>query len=319
MIRTRRTGRGYALRGAAVVAVVAMAGVTAGCKEQPAAGAPAASSAPAGSGSATDDAKPGGGATSPSASTSASASASATPGPDQPEEPKEPVTASPKPSASSTAPAADPQGKVLMASGAEGGQVRELQARLRQIGHFNRTPTGYYGTVTVAAVQSFQGKRGLVRTGKTDTVTWQKLLGMTHEPTAAELNPPTTRPVAKPDKRCLTGRVLCISKNSRTLSWMIDGKVVSSMDVRFGSQYTPTREGTFSVYWKSRHHVSSIYHTAMPYAMFFSGGQAVHYSSDFAARGYNGASHGCVNVRDEGKIAALFAAVRTGDKVVVYK
>ncbi|WUS98807.1 L,D-transpeptidase family protein [Streptomyces sp. NBC_00708] len=299
MIRTRGTGRGYALRGAAAVAVVAMAAVTAGCKEQPASGAPAAPSAPADSGSPTDDAKPGGGSASPSASA--------------------PVKASPKPSASRTTPAADPQGKVLMASGAQGKQVRELQARLRQIGHFNRTPTGYYGTVTVAAVQSFQGKRGLSRTGKTDTVTWQKLLGMTREPTAAELNPPTTRPVAKPDKRCLTGRVLCISKNSRTLSWMIDGKVVSSMDVRFGSEYTPTREGTFSVYWKSRHHVSSIYHTAMPYAMFFSGGQAVHYSSDFAARGYNGASHGCVNVRDEGKIATLFAQVRTGDKVVVYK
>lgn len=304
MIRTGRTGRGYALRGAAVVAVVAMAGVTAGCKEQPAAGASAAPSAPAGSSSPTDDAKPGG---------AASPSASAKP------KQRQPVKASPKPSATRTTPTADPQGTVLMASGSEGKRVRELQARLRQIGHFGRTPTGYYGTVTVAAVQSFQGKRGLARTGKTDTLTWQKLHGMTREPTADELNPPTTRPVAKPDKRCLTGRVLCISKNSRTLSWMIDGKVVSSMDVRFGSQYTPTREGTFSVYWKSRHHVSSIYHTAMPYAMFFSGGQAVHYSSDFAARGYNGASHGCVNVRDEGKIAALFAAVRTGDKVVVYK
>ncbi|MYS38375.1 peptidoglycan hydrolase-like protein with peptidoglycan-binding domain [Streptomyces sp. KhCrAH-43] len=304
MTSTGRTGRGYALRGAAAaVAVVALAAVTAGCKEQPASGASAAPSAPRGGDSPTDDAKPGGGSPSPSASA--------------------PAKASPKPGASRTtappAPTADPQGKVLMASGSEGKQVRELQARLRQIGHFNRTPTGYYGTVTVAAVQSFQGKRGLSRTGRTDTVTWQKLLGMTHAPTAAELNPPTTRPVAKPDKRCLTGRVLCISKNSRTLSWMIDGKVVSSMDVRFGSQYTPTREGTFSVYWKSRHHVSTIYHTAMPYAMFFSGGQAVHYSSDFAARGYSGASHGCVNVRDEGKIAALFAAVRKGDKVVVYQ
>ncbi|GAA2405869.1 hypothetical protein GCM10010433_00360 [Streptomyces pulveraceus] len=205
-----------------------------------------------------------------------------------------------------------------MASGSESGRVRELQARLRQIGHFDRSPTGYYGSVTVAAVRSFQDKRGLSRTGRTDTLTWRKLLGMTHEPTAAELNPPTTRQVAKPDKRCMTGRVLCISKNSRTLSWMIDGRVVSSMDVRFGSQYTPTREGTFSVYWKSRHHVSTIYHTAMPYAMFFSGGQAVHYSADFAARGYDGASHGCVNVRDEGKIASLFAQVKNGDKVVVY-
>jgi hypothetical protein len=52
--------------------------------------------------------------------------------------------------------------------------------------------------------------------------------------------------------------------------------------------------------------------------MFFSGGQAVHYSPDFAATGYNGASHGCVNVRDYAGIAALFDEVALGDQVVVY-
>jgi lipoprotein-anchoring transpeptidase ErfK/SrfK len=45
----------------------------------------------------------------------------------------------------------------------------------------------------------------------------------------------------------------------------------------------------------------------------------VHYSSDFAARGCNGASHGCVNVRDLGKIQALFDQIKVGDKVVVYR
>ena len=57
----------------------------------------------------------------------------------------------------------------------------------------------------------------------------------------------------------------------------------------------------------------------MPFSMFFSRGQAVHYSSDFAARGYAGASHGCVNVRDYAALASLFDQVRTGDKVVVYR
>ncbi|MFH8582876.1 L,D-transpeptidase [Streptomyces celluloflavus] len=131
-------------------------------------------------------------------------------------------------------------------------------------------------------------------------------------------HPPAAKPAGSLDRRCLTGRVLCISKRSDTLTWMVDGKAVSTMDVRFGAEYTPTREGTFGVTFKSRRHVSTLYHSAMPYAMFFSGGQAVHYSSDFAARGYTGASHGCVNVRDRQKIAALFAAVRPGDKVVVY-
>ncbi|MEV7235776.1 L,D-transpeptidase family protein [Streptomyces sp. NPDC051020] len=279
------------------VTVLTLAATTAGCQTHASGGSAAKpSSPPKTSAPAADDAKP--------AATSSPPTSL-------------PPTAAPSPSATA-APKPAPQGRTLMATGSEGKQVRELQARLRQIGHFDRSPTGYYGTLTVAAVQSFQGKRGLSRTGRTDTVTWQKLIAMTRKPTAAELNPPTSRPAARPDKRCMTGRVLCISKNSRTLSWMIDGRVVSSMDVRFGSQYTPTREGTFSIYWKSRHHVSTIYHTAMPYAMFFSGGQAVHYSADFAARGYNGASHGCVNVRDEGKIAALFDQVRNGDKVVIY-
>ncbi|MER6114926.1 L,D-transpeptidase family protein [Streptomyces sp. NPDC001743] len=309
MIRSSRTGRGHADGGgrgagaaSAAVAVLALVAVTAGCRAEPAGSASAGPSAPPAS-SPADDGKPGADGT-----RSATPSASSEPS----TKPKAP------PRTTEPTPSADPRAEVLMATGSQGKRVRELQARLRQIGHFDRSPTGYYGSVTVAAVQSFQGKRGLARTGRTDSVTWQKLLGMTRTPTAAELNPPTTRPAAKPDKRCMTGRVICISKNSRTLSWMKDGTVLSSMDVRFGSQYTPTREGAFSVYWKSRHHVSSIYHTAMPYAMFFSGGQAVHYSSDFAARGYSGASHGCVNVRDEAKIASLFDQVRNGDKVVVY-
>lgn len=215
--------------------------------------------------------------------------------------------------------AAKPAAKILMASGAKGAQVQELQARLAQVGWFDDTPTGTYGSVTAAAVKGFQGKRGLPATGSADTATWQRLADMTTKPTRDELAGKTVnKPKTKLDKRCMTGRVLCISKTTRTLNWVVNGKVLSSMDVRFGSQYTPTREGTFKVFLKSRNHVSSIYHTPMPYAMFFSGGQAVHYSSDFAKRGYAGASHGCVNVRDKAKIAKLFDQVKVDDKVVIY-
>ena len=91
---------------------------------------------------------------------------------------------------------------------------------------------------------------------------------------------------------------------------MIDGRTVSTMDVRFGSQYTPTREGVFSVYWKSRHHVSTIYDTPCRTRCSSAAARRCTTRSDFAARGYSGASHGCVNVRDKGKIAALFAQVR---------
>ncbi|MFF4748649.1 L,D-transpeptidase family protein [Streptomyces sp. NPDC002514] len=233
----------------------------------------------------------------------------------------------PAPSRTTTSPSApapppppappSPAPRVLWSRGDTGPDVRELQARLRQVAWLSDGPTGTYGELTEEAVKGFQGKRGLPPTGRTDTVTWQRLVGMTHEPGKWELYLMGGQPAAAPDPRCLTGRVLCIDKTSRTLRWMIDGRTVSTMAVRFGAQYTPTREGVFQVYWKSRHHVSTLYDSPMPYAMFFSGGQAVHYSADFAARGYAGGSHGCVNVRDETAVAALFAQVRTGDKVVV--
>jgi lipoprotein-anchoring transpeptidase ErfK/SrfK len=117
----------------------------------------------------------------------------------------------------------------------------------------------------------------------------------------------------------MTGRAMCVDKTTRTLTWIIDGVPQYSTEVRFGSAELPTREGAFAVFEKSRDHVSTIYHTSMPYAMFFSGGQAVHYSPDFAARGYNGASHGCVNVRNKALIMKLFDEVRIGDKVIVYR
>jgi peptidoglycan hydrolase-like protein with peptidoglycan-binding domain len=211
-----------------------------------------------------------------------------------------------------------PSGAVLWERDDSGPGVRELQARLRQVDWLFDGPTGTYDDLTEDAVKGFQGKRGLPRTGRVDSVTWQRLLGMTHEPGKWELYLMGGQPAAAPDPRCMTGRVLCISKTSRTLRWMIDGRTVSTMSVRFGAQYTPTREGVFHIYWKSRYHVSTLYHSPMPYAMFFSGGQAVHYSYDFAARGYAGGSHGCVNVRDEATISALFSQVRNGDKVVVY-
>ncbi|MFB9514445.1 L,D-transpeptidase family protein [Streptomyces purpureus] len=287
-----------------ILAAAAVALAT-GCTAQAAgsAGAPSASSP----------------ATPPSAAASAdsSASPSASPSGESSAEPSaEPSDDKPSGSPSSAAPT--PQSKVLMKDGDESEQVRELQARLRQIGYFDRSPTAFYGSMTGGAVKAFQKKRELPQTGSVDEITWQKLLGMTRKPTADELKPSTTNKLDKPDPRCLTGRVLCISKESRTLAWMVDGKVLSSFDVRFGSENTPTREGTFKVDRKERTWKSTLYHTQMPYSMFFSRGQAVHYSADFAARGYAGASHGCVNVRDMSKLAEVFNQVKVGDKVVVH-
>ena len=90
------------------------------------------------------------------------------------------------------------------------------------------------------------------------------------------------------------------------------------MWARFGGPGNETREGTFSVLRKYEYVVSNLYFTPMPYSMFFSGGQAVHYSSNFARIGYAGASHGCVNIADYAQVKALYFASRLGDKVVVH-
>lgn len=213
-------------------------------------------------------------------------------------------------------------GPTILGLGDTGDEVRELQARLKQIDWYSGDVTDTYGDATAAAVKGFQGKRAFPETGEVDQRTMDKLVEMTREPTDDELH--NRKPennggsTAGLDDRCLSGRVLCIDKSSNTLRWVIDGEVRMTLDVRFGTELTPTREGAFEVYWKSRDHVSSLYDTPMPFAMFFSRGQAVHFSPDFAANGYNGGSHGCVNVRDRDAIESLFDQVREGDKVIVY-
>lgn len=129
-----------------------------------------------------------------------------------------------------------------------------------------------------------------------------------------------TNPAYNLDSRCYSGaRVMCASKKDRKLYYVMNGRVVKVLDARFGSKRLPTRNGVHYVYRKSRHHVSGIYGTAMPWAMFFDGGQAVHYSANFARVGWkHPGSAGCINIRDAKTLDWLYKQIRNGDKVVVY-
>ena len=215
---------------------------------------------------------------------------------------------------------------IVLRAGDSGPKVRSLQARLRQIGWFQGDVGDRYGSTTTAAVHGFQARRGFTATGTVDEPTWDRLVSMTRVPTSDELANVVPKP-AQPqptttawdlDERCMTGRVMCVSKTTRMLTWVVDGVPQYGFDVRFGSDELPTREGVFPVYHKQVDVISNLYHTPMPYSMFFSGGQAVHYSSNFARLGYAGASHGCINVRDKALLVRLYDEVRIGDKVVVH-
>jgi peptidoglycan hydrolase-like protein with peptidoglycan-binding domain len=240
----------------------------------------------------------------------------------------QPVTAKPTPTAEPAPPAV-----IVLEQGDTGPKVRAFQSRLRQIGWFTGDVSDRYGTKTTAAVRGFQAKRGFPVTGQADERTYDKVIAMTRRPTADELanvkpkppKPPEPQADPKPaaiswdvDARCMTGRVMCVSKSTKRLTWVINGVPQYGFDVRFGSDELPTREGVFSVYLKKVDVISNLYHTPMPYSMFFSGGQAVHYSSNFARLGYTGASHGCVNVRNKPLLIQLYNEVRLGDKVVVH-
>ena len=208
-------------------------------------------------------------------------------------------------------------GPTLVGPGDTGERVRDLQARLVQIAWLFGDVSGSYDAETTEAVRGFQAKREIPVTGEVDQRTLDRLEAMTYEPTYEERHNIRPEPGGL-DPRCLTGRALCVDKSTNSLRWVVDGQVEATFDVRFGSAELPTREGAFTVFQKSRDHVSSLYDTSMPFAMFLSGGQAVHYSPDFAANGYNGASHGCVNVRDYDGMVWLFDQVQIGDEVIVY-
>lgn len=112
-------------------------------------------------------------------------------------------------------------------------------------------------------------------------------------------------------------KTICVDKGARAIYAVQNHHVVRAYRARFGARATPTREGVFAVYWKDADHVSGMFGSAMPYSMFFSGGEALHYSADFAARGYRGASHGCVNMRSRKGARWLYRWTPVGTRVLV--
>lgn len=197
--------------------------------------------------------------------------------------------------------------------------VKALQRRLIKADVLgSQYATGYFGPKTMAAVKRFQRRVGLRASGRVTRTTWRKLVNATGTITVSSAS--TGGSSSRIDPRCRTsGRVLCIDKTRDKLYYLNNSQIRRTVDARFGCARTRTREGRFSVFRKSRHHYSSLYKTPMPYAMFFSGGQAVHYSADFAARGYNGCSHGCVNIRNRSGISYIYSRIRVGDRVVIYR
>ncbi|MER6052147.1 peptidoglycan-binding domain-containing protein [Streptomyces sp. NPDC001793] len=75
-----------------------------------------------------------------------------------------------------------PRPAPLLAPGAHGPAVRDLQARLSQLGLFTRSPTGHYAAETERTLRAFQEQAGLPPTGTDTTADHSALNSRTHQP-----------------------------------------------------------------------------------------------------------------------------------------
>ena len=228
-----------------------------------------------------------------------------------------PVLVSVAPSSRYAVPTLPPATKLPLRLGQRGPLVYVLRQRLAWAGlgasqnltiSTHGTPaTALFDKTTQTQVKHLQEKFLLDQTGVVDSTTWSTLANITKSKGALP--------------SACQGTMVCISKTQKVLRYLSGGKVIKTMDVRFGAEYDPsrrTRTGLHAVYRMDADHVSSQYGSAMPWSMFFDGGQAIHYSSNFNSVGYYGASHGCVNVRDWDKVKWLYGTVNIGTPVYIY-
>lgn len=162
--------------------------------------------------------------------------------------------------------------------------VYEIQIRLRRLGLLDAVPNGTFGPQTERAVKLFQRKVGQAQTGRVNAALWPHLIRQ------------SLRGKAVTPKVCMSaGWHVCYDRARHQATLYSNGRLYNSWLVRGGSYTTQTRTGSFVVQWRSIDHRSSQFDGApMPYAQFFSGGQALH-GSRLMMNPYEGHSHGCVN------------------------
>lgn len=231
--------------------------------------------------------------------------------------PTEDPTAAPTPTTSPTEPTPTPTpekapklsevyaGEAKIREGQVGQSVRTIQEQLNGIGKPSPVD-GVFDGATLKAWHSYQEKFGWWATDAVSSkpaLYLKKLYGN-----------------GKLPKQCRgKGLVICTDKTQLVLRQMRNGKQLLVTDVRFGSESTPTRNGRFAVQSKIRFLISDLAGTPMPYSLFFSGNQAIHYSPGFHRDGYNGASLGCVNVGKIRVAKQIYQTTPVGTPVYVYR
>ncbi|MFC9393376.1 L,D-transpeptidase [Streptomyces sp. NPDC057027] len=178
----------------------------------------------------------------------------------------------------------------------------------RQVERLLRLPVdGKQSAADCRAIRAFQVKEKIKpAVGFAGPVTWARA-----ELLAARKN-------LDPGRRCpvKSYAVACVDLD-RQLMWVQKGKKVTYavVNVRTGRPGYATRTGWHTVYRRHKDHWSSIYDTPMPYAQFFSGGQAFH--AVYGQLATPGGSRGCVNL-SYANAGKLWGVLRKGDRVYIW-
>ncbi|MCT2593335.1 L,D-transpeptidase [Streptomyces sp. N2-109] len=160
-------------------------------------------------------------------------------------------------------------------------------------------------------IRSFQASHGIQpQYGYAGPVTWKVMKTVKRQEAAGrQPNQAGSCPVNK-------GRIACVDL-TRQISWIQDGAELRKgpVPVRTGRNGHETRTGLYKIYWRNRHHVSTLYDSKMPYSQFFDGGEAFHAISGSVWS--EPGSHGCVNMRTA-DAKAYWKLLRHADDVYVY-
>ncbi|MGI5951164.1 MAG: L,D-transpeptidase family protein [Brooklawnia sp.] len=202
------------------------------------------------------------------------------------------------------------------------GFIMELQHRLGQVGLYDGAVDGEFSEPVKRAIGDFRTSIGLPASEVMDERTITQLRSRTYNPAYDELfdAPPASDLDHDLDPRCTTGKVICISKEQRKMSLVVDGQILLTRDARFSAPGWDSPTGDYQVWYMDADEVSVIFgeRTPMPYAIYYNRDIAIHFSDNFADYGYEGGSHGCTQSYDYQAMKWLYEQTSVGDRVVVY-
>lgn len=202
--------------------------------------------------------------------------------------------------------ASSPRGELPLRPGDTGPFLTVLHERLSWLGYriaADERTAARFGDSTRVALDAFADKFGTEGSDQVDQELWDDVRRI------------AGRVDALPQACTEVSKAICLDTTQRLLRLVRGGEVILTVDARFGVAGERTRRGIFSVQRRSPDHYSLLYRTSMPLALFFSGGQAIHYSPYFARDGYAGGSHGCVNLRDRAVAQRVYDWSPSGTRV----